>query len=62
MLSGINKILPKLIREPGVDPCVLKQHIKIMQAIKSGNSDMAQEAMKDHINTLMETYSNLTEK
>lgn len=56
MLYGMKEMLPKLISIPGLDPLVMEQHIMIFDAIRQRNSDLAQDAMKAHINTVMEHY------
>lgn len=60
MLHGMQEMLPRLIRIPGLDPLVMEQHIMIFDAIRQRNPDLAQDAMKVHINTIMDHYGKST--
>jgi GntR family transcriptional repressor for pyruvate dehydrogenase complex len=56
MRYGMQEMLPRLIRISGLDPLVMEQHIMIFDAIRHRNPDLAQDAMKEHINTIMEHH------
>jgi DNA-binding FadR family transcriptional regulator len=60
MLSGMKETYPRLIRVPGLDPLVMQQHIAIFDAIRERNPGLAQDAMRAHINTIIEYYSEST--
>jgi GntR family transcriptional repressor for pyruvate dehydrogenase complex len=55
-LSDMKETYPRLIRIAGLDPFVMQPHIMIFDAIRERNPDLAQNAMREHINTIMEYY------
>lgn len=60
MLSGMKETYPRLIRIPGLDPFVMQQHITIFEAIRERNPDLAEKAMRAHIETIMDSYKEIT--
>lgn len=59
MLFGQKEIFTKLDRKLGERPFLLQQHLEIVKAIKIRDSDLAQKAMRIHIETTMKDYANL---
>jgi GntR family transcriptional regulator, sialic acid-inducible nan operon repressor len=61
LITWLSEFYQHLVRVKGAEEVTLAEHSEILAAIKSGNADRAEQAMRAHLTRANELYGHLTQ-